>query len=218
MKEKLLNKEAKLSVVGLGYVGLPIAIEFAKYVEVIGYDNNEHKIEVYKNDYDPIKEVGDEIIQNTTLNFTSDVEKLQEVDFHIVSVPTPINTDKTPDLSPVESATRALGKNLKKGAYVVFESTVYPGVTEDVCIPILEEESALKCGKDFKVGYSPERINPGDKVNTLDQIVKIVSSVDDESLEVISDVYEIVIKAGTHKANSIKVAEAAKVVENSQRD
>jgi len=218
MKEKLLNKEAKLSVVGLGYVGLPIAIEFAKYVEVIGYDNNEHKIEVYKNGYDPTKEVGDEIIQNTTLNFTSDVEKLQEVDFHIVSVPTPINTDKTPDLSPVESATRALGKNLKKGAYVVFESTVYPGVTEDVCIPILEEESALKCGKDFKVGYSPERINPGDKVNTLDQIVKIVSSVDDESLEVISDVYEIVIKAGTHKANSIKVAEAAKVVENSQRD
>src|SRR5699024_4104552 len=193
-------------------------IEFAKYVEVIGYDNNEHKIEVYKNGYDPTKEVGDEIIQNTTLNFTSDVEKLQEVDFHIVSVPTPINTDKTPDLSPVESATRALGKNLKKGAYVVFESTVYPGVTEDVCIPILEEESALKCGKDFKVGYSPERINPGDKVNTLDQIVKIVSSVDDESLEVISDVYEIVIKAGTHKANSIKVAEAAKVVENSQRD
>ncbi|WP_462420194.1 nucleotide sugar dehydrogenase [Salinicoccus sp. Marseille-QA3877] len=218
MKEKLLNKEAKLSVIGLGYVGLPIAIEFAKYVEVIGYDNNEHKIEVYKNGNDPTKEVGNEIIQNTTLNFTSDVEKLQEVDFHIVSVPTPINTDKTPDLSPVESATRALGKNLKKGAYVVFESTVYPGVTEDICIPILEEESGLKCGKEFKVGYSPERINPGDKVNTLDQIVKIVSSVDDESLEVISDVYEIVIKAGTHKANSIKVAEAAKVVENSQRD
>jgi len=213
-----MNRKAKLSVVGLGYVGLPIAIEFAKQIDVVGFDINKEKILTYKNGFDPTKEVGDEAVSNTDVYFTSDENDLKEVDFHIVSVPTPINSDKTPDLFPVESASRTIGKNLKKGAYVVFESTVYPGVTEDVCIPILEEESGFVCGKDFKVGYSPERINPGDKVNTLSNIVKIVSSIDEESLEVISDVYEIVIKAGTHRAKSIKVAEAAKVVENSQRD
>src|SRR5699024_5004867 len=213
-----MNRKAKLSVVGLGYVGLPIAIEFAKQIDVVGFDINKEKILTYKNGFDPTKEVGDEAVSNTDVYFTSDENDLKEVDFHIVSVPTPINSDKTPDLFPVESASRTIGKNLKKGAYVVFESTVYPGVTEDVCIPILEEESGFVCGKEFKVGYSPERINPGDKVNTLSNIVKIVSSIDEESLEVISDVYEIVIKAGTHRAKSIKVAEAAKVVENSQRD
>lgn len=218
LKDQLMNRKAKLSVVGLGYVGLPIAIEFAKQIDVIGFDINNEKILTYKNGFDPTKEVGDKAVSDTDVYFTSDENDLKEVDFHIVSVPTPINSDKTPDLFPVESASRTIGRNLKKGAYVVFESTVYPGVTEDVCIPILEKESGLKCGVDFKVGYSPERINPGDKVNTLDKIVKVVSAIDEEALQVISEVYEIVITAGTHKANSIKVAEAAKVVENSQRD
>ena len=216
--QNLRDGKAKLGVIGLGYVGLPIAVEFAKKLTVVGFDNNENKINTYINGSDPTKEVGDEIVRRTSVNFTSSEEDLQDVDFHIVSVPTPINSDKTPDLYPVESASTTIGRNLKKGAYVVFESTVYPGVTEDVCIPILEKESGMKCGIDFKVGYSPERINPGDKVNTLDKIVKVVSAIDDKSLDVISDVYEIVITAGTHKANSIKVAEAAKVVENSQRD
>src|SRR5699024_9590946 len=216
--QNLREGKAKLGVIGLGYVGLPIAVEFAKELTVVGFDNNENKINTYMNGSDPTKEVGDDIIRRTSVNFTSSEEDLQDVDFHIVSVPTPINSDKTPDLYPVESASTTIGRNLKEGAYVVFESTVYPGVTEDVCIPILEKESGMKCGIDFKVGYSPERINPGDKVNTLDKIVKVVSAIDDESLKVISDVYEIVITAGTHKANSIKVAEAAKVVENSQRD
>lgn len=218
LKEKLLNKEAKVSVVGLGYVGMPLAVEFAKYTDVVGFDTNNEKINVYKSGIDPTKEVGDDVIKNTSVYFTNNEIDLKDVDFHMVSVPTPIKVDKTPDLSPVESASRVVGKNLKKGAYVVFESTVYPGVTEDVCIPILEQESGLKCGEDFKVGYSPERINPGDKVNTLEKIIKVVSGIDKESLNVISDVYEIIIKAGTHKASSIKVAEAAKVVENSQRD
>lgn len=217
-KNQLLKKRAKLAVIGLGYVGLPIAVEFAKRINVVGFDTNKDKINIYKKGCDPTKEVGDHVVKNTTVDFTYNEEDLKNVDFHIVSVPTPINTDKTPDLYPVESASRMIGRNLKKGAYVVFESTVYPGVTEDVCIPILEKESGLKCGVDFKVGYSPERINPGDKVNTLDKIVKVVSAVDESALEVIADVYEIVITAGTHKANSIKVAEAAKVVENSQRD
>ncbi|WP_026858336.1 nucleotide sugar dehydrogenase [Jeotgalicoccus psychrophilus] len=218
IKNLLLQKKAKLAVIGLGYVGLPIAVEFAKKINVVGFDTNKDKINTYKKGYDPTKEVGDHVVKNTTVDFTYNEEDLKNVDFHIVSVPTPINSDKTPDLYPVESASRMIGRNLKKDAYVVYESTVYPGVTEDVCIPILEKESGLVCGKDFKVGYSPERINPGDKVNTLDKIVKIVSAVDTDSLNVIADVYEIVITAGTHKANSIKVAEAAKVVENSQRD
>lgn len=218
LSKKLLNKQAILSVIGLGYVGMPIAVEFSKKVNVIGFDINSKKIDIYKNGIDPTKEVGDEAIKNSKMEFTSDEKDLNRADFHIVAVPTPIKVDKTPDLYPIKKATRTIGKNLKEGAYVVFESTVYPGVTEDVCIPILEEESGMTCGKDFKVGYSPERINPGDKVNTLDKIIKIVSGVDNESLETISDVYELVISAGTHKAGSIKVAEAAKVVENSQRD
>lgn len=216
--EKLLNGTANLSVIGLGYVGMPIAVEFAKKMKVIGYDINVKKIETYKKGLDPTKEIGNEAIKNSNVNFTSDPSDLQKVDFHIVSVPTPITVDKTPDLFPIKEATRTIGENLKKGAYVVFESTVYPGVTEDICIPILEKESGMICGQDFKVGYSPERINPGDKVNTLDKIVKVVSAVDEESLEDISNVYKTVITAGTHKASSIKVAEAAKVVENSQRD
>ncbi|MCG7333061.1 nucleotide sugar dehydrogenase [Salinicoccus roseus] len=218
LKNKLLKRKAKISVIGLGYVGLPIAIEFAKHVDVIGFDTNEHKIKLYKEGHDPTKEVGDKAIKETSINFTNNPEKLQEVDFHIVAVPTPINSDKTPNLEPLENATKTIGKNISKGSIIVFESTVYPGMTEDICIPILEKESNLYCGKDFKVGYSPERINPGDKVHTLNNIVKIVSSIDSESLEEISNIYEIVITAGIHKASSIKVAEAAKVVENSQRD
>lgn len=216
--EKIVKKEEKISVIGLGYVGMPIAVAFAKKVDVIGYDISKEKIELYENGIDPTKEVGDEAIKETTVEFTADESKLKEAKFHIVAVPTPINSDKTPNLSPVEGASRTVGRNLTKGSIVVYESTVYPGVTEDICIPILEEESGLKCGVDFKIGYSPERINPGDKVNTLEKIIKIVSGMDDESLDVIAKVYELVIEAGVHRAGSIKVAEAAKVVENSQRD
>lgn len=197
---------------------MPIAVAFAKKVDVIGYDLNKEKIELYKSGIDPTNEVGNEAIKNTKVNFTYDESKLKEAKFHIVAVPTPINSDKTPDLSPVEGASRIIGRNLIQGSIVVYESTVYPGVTEDVCIPILEQESGLKCGIDFKVGYSPERINPGDKVNTLEKIIKIVSGIDEESLEEIAKVYELVIEAGVYRASSIKVAEAAKVVENSQRD
>ncbi|CAD2074894.1 UDP-N-acetyl-D-glucosamine 6-dehydrogenase [Jeotgalicoccus aerolatus] len=218
LSEKLLNKDATLSVIGLGYVGLPIAFEFSKIMNVVGFDINSDKIKILRKGIDPTKEIGNEAVKSSEINFTSDEKLLKNVDFHIVSVPTPIKVDKTPDLLPIQKATKTIGENLKKGAYVVFESTVYPGVTEDICIPILEEESGLVCGVDFKVGYSPERINPGDKVNTLKNIIKIVSGVDKESLETISEVYELVITAGTHKVNSIKVAEAAKVVENSQRD
>ena len=216
--EKILNREEQISVVGLGYVGMPIAVAFAKKVDVIGFDLNKAKIELYKSGIDPTKEVGNEVIKNTDVFFTSDENELKNARFHIVAVPTPVNSDKTPDLTPVEGASKIVGRNLTRGSIVVYESTVYPGVTEDVCVDILERESGLKCGIDFKVGYSPERINPGDKVNTLENIKKIVSAIDDESLEIISKVYEIVIKAGVHKAESIKVAEAAKVVENSQRD
>ncbi|MBZ6527464.1 nucleotide sugar dehydrogenase [Aerococcaceae bacterium DSM 111021] len=215
---KLINKEAKLAIIGLGYVGMPIAIAFAKHIETIGYDYNPNKIDLYKKGIDPTKEVGDDAIKETTLEFTNDATKLNDACFLIVSVPTPINHDKTPDLTPVTSATRTIGQNLAKGSIVVYESTVYPGVTEDVCIPILEEESGLKHGEDFVVGYSPERINPGDKVHTLETITKIVSSSIPEYVDEIGKVYEIVVKAGVHKAPSIKVAEAAKVVENSQRD
>ncbi|MGO1931318.1 MAG: nucleotide sugar dehydrogenase [Ruoffia tabacinasalis] len=215
---KLIKKEAKLAVIGLGYVGMPIAISFAKHIDTIGYDYNLKKIELYKEGVDPTKEVGDDAIKETDLEFTNDAAKLKEACFLIVSVPTPINHDKTPDLTPVTSATRTIGQNLSKGSIVVYESTVYPGVTEDVCISILEEESGLTHGVDFVVGYSPERINPGDKVHTLETITKIVSSSIPEYLDEIGKVYEIVVKAGVHKAPSIKVAEAAKVVENSQRD
>lgn len=216
--KKILNKEEKISIIGLGYVGMPIAVAFAKKVEVIGFDLNIKKIEVYNAGIDPTNEVGNEAIKNSKVKFTSDEKMLQDAKFHIVAVPTPINSDKTPNLAPVEDASLIIGRNLSKGSIVVYESTVYPGVTEDVCIPILEKESGLKCGIDFKVGYSPERINPGDKIHTLENIIKIVSGMDDESLEIISKVYELVIEAGVHKAKSIKVAEAAKVVENSQRD
>jgi UDP-N-acetyl-D-galactosamine dehydrogenase len=214
----LMNKKEKMSIIGLGYVGMPIGIAFAKSLDVIGFDINQNKIKEYQSGIDATLEVGDQAIQDTTLEFTSDAEKLQDALFHIVAVPTPINQDKTPNLNPVTGATRTLGKNLTKGSIVVYESTVYPGVTEDVCIPILEEESGLKHGVDFAVGYSPERINPGDKVHTLENIVKIVSATTEDALEEIAKVYEIVVDAGVHKAPSMKVAEAAKVVENSQRD
>lgn len=216
--EKILNREEKISLVGLGYVGMPIAVAFARKVDVIGYDYNAAKIELYKNGIDPTKEVGNDVIKNTTVEFTNDETMLRQAKFHIVAVPTPVNDDHTPDLTPVESASRIVGRNLTKGSIVVFESTVYPGVTEDVCVPILEKESGMKCGVDFKVGYSPERINPGDKVHRLETITKIVSGMDEESLDIIAKVYEIVVDAGVHRAESIKVAEAAKVIENSQRD
>lgn len=216
--EKIINKEEKISLVGLGYVGMPIAIAFAKQVEVIGYDNNTAKIEKYLEGVDSTLEVGDQAIQDTTMEFTDDPSRLREAKFHIIAVPTPINQDKTPNLTPVTSATQTVGENLVKGSIVVYESTVYPGVTEDICIPLLEEASGLKHGEDFVVGYSPERINPGDKINTLEKIVKIVSASDNDYLDEIAKVYEIVVEAGVHKAASMKVAEAAKVVENSQRD
>lgn len=216
--EKIKNKEEKISLVGLGYVGMPIAVAFAKKIEVIGFDISTEKVELYKKGIDPTKEVGDDVIKDTTVEFTADETKLKEAKFHIVAVPTPVNADHTPDLKPVESASRTVGRNLTKGSIVVFESTVYPGVTEEICIPILEKESGMKCGEDFKVGYSPERINPGDKVHRLETIVKVVSGMDEESLDIIAKVYELVVDAGVHRAESIKVAEAAKVIENSQRD
>ena len=216
--EKLVNKSEMLSLVGLGYVGMPIAVAFAKKIKVIGFDLNEKKIKLYKSGVDPTKEVGDETIRNTTVEFTADETRLRKAKFHIVAVPTPVYDDHTPDLTPVEGASRILGRNLTKGSIVVYESTVYPGVTEDVCVPILEKESGLKCGVDFKVGYSPERINPGDKVHRLETITKIVSGMDEGSLEEIAKVYELVVNAGVHRASCIKVAEAAKVIENSQRD
>lgn len=216
--EKIVNREEKISLIGLGYVGMPIAVSFAKHIDVLGYDYNEEKVALYKQGIDPTHEVGDDAIKATTVDFTSDPRRLQEAKFHIVAVPTPITADKVPDLRPVRSATKTLGQNLTKDSYVVFESTVYPGVTEEICIPILEEESGLKAGVDFKVGYSPERINPGDHEHRLENIVKVVSGMDEESLDIIAKVYEIVVEAGVHKAESIKVAEAAKVIENAQRD
>lgn len=216
--ENIVNRREKIALIGLGYVGMPIAIAFAKKADVIGFDLNKEKIELYRSGVDPTNEVGDETIKNTTVLFTADEKELQNAKFHIVAVPTPVNQDKTPDLAPVIGASRILGRNLTKGSVVVYESTVYPGVTEDVCVPILEEESGLKCGVDFKVGYSPERINPGDKVHRLENITKIVSGMDKESLEEIKKVYDLVIEVGTYPVSSIKTAEAIKVVENSQRD
>lgn len=218
MYEKIVNKEVKISLIGLGYVGLPIAVAFARKTNVIGFDISREKIELYKTGVDPTKEVGNDVISKTTVDFTFDAQKLKEAQFHIVAVPTPINADKTPDLRPVKAASETLGRNLIKGSIVVFESTVYPGVTEEICVPILEKYSGLKCGTDFKVGYSPERINPGDKVHRLETIVKVVSGMDKDSLDIIAKVYELVVDAGVYRAESIKVAEAAKVIENSQRD
>lgn len=217
--KKLLLKQEKLSVVGLGYVGMPIAVAFAaKGIQVVGFDLNAEKIALYQNGVDPTREVGGDVIKRTAVEFTADEAKLGDARFHIVAVPTPVNADHTPDLAPVEGASRILGRNLRKGSMVVFESTVYPGVTEEVCVPILEKESGLKCGEDFKVGYSPERINPGDKEHRLETITKIVSGMDEETLDTVAKVYEMVVDAGVHRAPSIKVAEAAKVIENSQRD
>src|SRR5699024_8230373 len=216
--EKLKHRDEKISVIGLGYVGLPVAIEFAKKYDVIGFDVNKEKLETYLSGVDVTEEVGDEAVQNTTMTFTYDEEMLKQCKFHIVSVPTPINLDKTPNLATIISASETIGRNLVKGSIVVYESTVYPGTTEEICIPILEKESGLTFGKDFKVGYSPERINPGDKVNTLTKITKIVSGSDEEALREISQVYDYIIEAGVFVAESIKVAEAAKVIVNSQRD
>ena len=218
LPDRLIGGEEKLALIGLGYVGMPIAVEFAKHVPVIGFNHNEKRIQQYKSGIDPTHEVGNETIRKTTVDFTSDETRLREAKFLIVAVPTPINTDHTPDLFPVENASRIVGRNLTKGSVVVYESTVYPGVTEDICIPILEQESGLKCGFDFKVGYSPERINPGDKVHTLTTIRKIVSGMDEETCKVIKQVYDIVIEAGTYPVSNIRTAEAVKVVENSQRD
>jgi UDP-N-acetyl-D-galactosamine dehydrogenase len=215
---KIQNKEERVSVIGLGYVGLPLAIELARKFDVVGFDTNEHKLDKYLSGIDVTNEVGNEEVEKTSVQFTSDEEVLKGCKFHIVAVPTPINSDKTPDLSPVIGASETVGRNLTKGSIVVYESTVYPGTTEEICIPILERESGLTFGEDFKVGYSPERINPGDKVNTLTKIIKVVSGSDEESLDIISKVYEAIIEAGVHRAESIKVAEAAKVIENSQRD
>ena len=215
--EKIRSGEAKLSLVGLGYVGMPLAVAFAaKGVQVIGFNRNQHRIDLYKSGVDPTHEVGDDAIAKTTVDFTADETRLRDASFHIVAVPTPINQDHTPDLEPVENASRIVGRNLTKGSIVVYESTVYPGVTENVCVPILERESGLKCGVDFKVGYSPERINPGDKVHRLENIRKIVSGMDAETLEEIQNIYDIVIEVGTYPVSSIKTAEAVKVVENSQ--
>lgn len=217
--ERLLKKEEKLALVGLGYVGMPIAVAYAKEgLDVIGFDLNKEKIDLYKSGVDPTKEVGDEVIKSTTLDFTADETRLKEAKFIIVAVPTPVNTDHTPDLTPVIGASEIVGRNLSKGAIVVYESTVYPGCTEDVCIPILEKGSGLKYGEDFKIGYSPERINPGDKVHRLENIRKIVSGCDEEALEEIKNVYDIVIKVGTYPVSNLRTAEAVKVVENSQRD
>jgi len=216
--EDLVEGRKKLSLVGLGYVGMPIAVAFARRINVVGFDLNAAKIDLYKKGIDPTGEVGDDAIKNTKVDFTADPAALKEANFHIVAVPTPVNDDHTPDLTPVEGASRLLGQNLSPGSIIVFESTVYPGVTEDVCVPIIEKESGLKCGVDFKIGYSPERINPGDKVHRLETITKIVSGMDEETLDTIAKVYELVVEAGVYRAGSIKVAEAAKVIENSQRD
>lgn len=215
--EGLISGKEKLALVGLGYVGMPIAVEFAKHVSVIGFDINEKRVNEYQNGIDATNEVGD-AIKNTTVEFTSDPARLKEAKFIIVAVPTPVKDDNTPDLRPVEGASKTVGQNLTKGSIVVFESTVYPGVTEDICVPIIEKESGLKCGVDWKIGYSPERINPGDYIHRLPTIVKVVSGMDEESAAEIKKVYDIVIKAGTFPVSSIKTAEAVKVIENSQRD
>ena len=215
---RLIKGDTKLALVGLGYVGLPIAVEFAKHVNVIGYNHNEARIKLYNSGIDPTMEVGDEVIKSTQVEFTADEKKLSEASFIIVAVPTPVNEDTTPNLEPVIEASHTVGRNIQKGAIVCYESTVYPGIAEDVCAPIIEKESGLKCGVDWKIAYSPERINPGDKVHRLTTICKIVSGMDSETRDVVKSVYDIVIKAGTYPVSNIKTAEAVKVVENSQRD
>lgn len=216
--EQIMNRHTKLSVIGLGYVGIPLAVAFAKKAEVIGFDIDRKKIQQYKQGIDVTHEVGNQAVRETKINFTSDERLLQKSKFHIIAVPTPINKDKTPNLRLMEEASKLLGRNLTAGSIVVYESTVYPGVTEEICIPLLEKESGLKCGTDFKAGYSPERINPGDKLHRLENIVKVVSGMDEETLENIARVYGLIIEAGIYRAESIKVAEAAKVIENAQRD
>lgn len=218
MLDKLLKKETKLSVIGLGYVGLPIALEFARKMKVIGFDIKQDRVDLMKQSIDPSKELEKTAFDGCDIEFTCNVADLKEATFHVVAVPTPINEHNLPNLTPLLSATKTVGRALKKGDIVVFESTVYPGCTEDDCVPILEQESGLKFAVDFKVGYSPERINPGDKEHTLTKILKIVSGSDAESLKIIAGVYETIIKAGIYKASSIKVAEAAKIIENTQRD
>ena len=219
LSERIINRDCALAVVGLGYVGMPLAVAFAKKgLHVIGYDLSKAKIQAYLDGIDPTHEVGNEAIRSTTIEFTNDETRLNDARFFVVAVPTPVNADHTPDLTPVESASEIVGRNLCRGSIVVYESTVYPGVTEDVCVPILERESHLKCGVDFKVGYSPERINPGDPVHRLENIRKIVSGMDKESLEEIKSVYDLIIEVGTYPVSTIKTAEAIKVVENSQRD
>lgn len=220
MKRGSINMDSikKIVVVGLGYVGLPLAAAFSHHFEVIGYDLSEEKIGLYQKGIDSTNELGSEGLKDSSIQFTSDPKRISEGDFIIVAVPTPVNQDKTPDLTPVESASHTVGKYMKRGAIVVYESTVYPGVTENICGPILEEESHMTCGTDFKIGYSPERINPGDKVHTLKSIVKIVSAMDEETLETVKQVYSTIIEAGVYPVSSILVAEAAKLVENSQRD
>ena len=215
---QLKNKEAKLAVIGLGYVGLPIALEFARSIKVVGFDINQKRVDMMRNHEDPSQELESSAFDGCDIHFTADINELKDVTFFIIAVPTPINHLNLPDLGPVLSASRTVGQVLKKGDYVVYESTVYPGCTEDDCLPILEELSGLKRVSDFKVGYSPERINPGDKKNTLRTITKVVSGCDAESLEEIAKTYEIVVDAGTFRAASIKVAEACKILENTQRD
>ena len=216
--KQIVEKKAKIAVVGLGYVGLPLAAAFGKKVDVIGFEIHAAKVDQLLSGYDATGELSKEDLENTTIEYTTNPSDLKSADFVIVTVPTPIDENNNPDLSPMEKASETIGQNLKKGAIIVYESTVYPGVTEDICVPILEQESGLKCGIDFKVGYSPERINPGDKVHTVDKIIKVVSGMDNETLETVAQVYELVITAGVHRASSIKVAEAAKVIENTQRD
>jgi UDP-N-acetyl-D-galactosamine dehydrogenase len=218
MIKEILNKETKVAVIGLGYVGLPIALEFAKKISVIGFDINQKRVDMMKNNIDPSKELESSAFEGCDIQFTADIEDLREATFFIVAVPTPIDEYNAPDLRPLLGASRTVGQVLKKGDYVVFESTVYPGCTEDDCVPVLEELSGLKFVEDFKVGYSPERINPGDKEHTITKILKVVSGCDAESLDVIAKTYEIIVEPGVHKASSIKVAEAAKIIENTQRD
>lgn len=216
--QQLLDKETKLAVIGLGYVGLPIALAFAKKISVIGFDLNAERVAMLNNHIDPSKELGKEAFENTDITFTNDTEVLKQASFFIAAVPTPVDDHNVPDISLLLKASKTLGSVLKKGDYVVFESTVYPGCTEEDCVPVMEKISGLKFVEDFKVGYSPERINPGDKEHTLEKIVKVVAGCDEESLDNIAAVYDMVVKAGTYKASSIKVAEAAKVIENTQRD
>lgn len=216
--EKILSLEAKIAVVGLGYVGLPLAAAFGRQFPVIGFDIHQGKVQELVDGFDATGELTTEELQSTQIDYTTDPESLKQADFVIVTVPTPIDDNNNPDLTPVEKATQTIGRNLKPGSIIVYESTVYPGVTEEICVPILERESGLTCGVGFKVGYSPERINPGDKVHTVDKIIKVVSGMDAETLETVASVYELVVTAGVHRASSIKVAEAAKVIENTQRD